>query len=297
MNDIDGLHGAFTYRTARAAIGDHRLRIAIERGNLVAFGRGVLLDGSRALDLRTRCAGALLLAGPSAVVVGSSAAALHGCTAVAGFPVHVSVPHDQRIRSRNGLVVHQNIPNETEVTTIAKLRVVTLPAAIGEVLCTAARRAALACADQALRRSPPHDRPALRSAIHEYLQARPDPRGTRQAHRLLALATGRPNSAAESAAVLAMVDAGFPGPACQYEVRDPDGQLLSQLDFAWPDLHVGVRYQGATGRRRLAAEVVGEADLRRRGWLVLRADPEDLVDPRDLCTRLRTAFDERRCAA
>ena len=298
MDDIDGLHGAFTYRTVRAALGDYRLRLAVERGNLVAFGRGVLLQSSRALDLRTRCAGALLLAGPSAVLVGPSAAALHGCTAVGGYPVHVAVPYDRRVRSRNGLVVHQGELDASETTRVAGLRVATLPVAVGDVLCVAARRAGLACADQALRLVSEAERPGLWSRINGYLLARQDKRGTRQALALLTLATGLPESAAESAALLILSDAGFPGPACQYEVRGRDGEVVCRLDFAWPELRVGLQYEGpAPPRKRLASDIAAAADLRRRGWLVVRAGAEDLSDPHALCARVRAAFAERRCAA
>jgi hypothetical protein len=294
MNDIDGLHGAFTYRTMRAAIGDSRLRAAIDAGRLVGFGRGVILDGARALELRTRCAGALLLAGPSAVVVGPSAAALHGCTAVGGHPVHVSIPDDRRVASRNGLVVHQGGVAAAEITRIERLRVVTLPVAVGEVLCSAARRAALACADEALRLV---DDPAqLWLAIGEYLKARPDTRGLRQASDLLRLATGRPESPAESALLLTLVDNGLPEPLSQYEVFGDSADVLWRLDFAWPEALIGVQYE-PVARKRLAADMARESSLRRQGWTVVRAGPEDLASPGALCDRIRHAFTERRNAA
>ena len=292
MNDIDGLHGAFTYRTMRAAIGDDRLRAAIEAGRLVAFGRGVILDGARALDLRTRCAGALLLAGPAAVLVGPSAAALHGCTAVGGHPVHVSVPDDRRVRSRNGVVVHHGAVPES--TRVDQLRVATLPAAIGEVLCTAARRPALGCADEALRLV--DDPEELWLSIGGYLKSRPDIRGLRQARDLLQLATGRPESPAESAVLLTLVDAGFPEPLSQYEVFGDCADVVWRLDFAWPEASIGVQYE-PVARKRLAADLARESSLRRQGWLVVRAGPEDLASPAGLCGRVLRAFEERRLAA
>ena len=294
MNDIDGLHGAFTYRTMRAAIGDDRLRAAIDAGRLVGFGRGVILDGSRALDLRTRCAGALLLAGPSAVLVGPSAAALHGCTALGGHPVHVSVPPDRRVRSRNGVVVHQGALPESQTTRIDRLRVATLPAAIGEVLCSAARRPALGCADEALRLV--DDPEELWLAIGGYLKSRPSLRGLRQARDLLQLATGRPESPAESALLLTLVDAGFPEPLSQYEVFGDSADVVWRLDFAWPEAAIGVQYE-PVARKRLAADLARESSLRRQGWLVVRAGPEDLASPGGLCDRVRRAFEERRLAA
>jgi len=292
MNDIDGRHGAFTYRTMRAVIGDDRLREAIEAGRLVSFGPGVILDGARALSLRTRCAGALLLAGPSAVVVGPSAAALYGCTAAGGHPVHVSVPPGRRVRSRNGMVVHHGAV--AEVGRVDGLRVVPLPVAVGEVLCASARRVALGCADEALRLV--DDPEELWAAIGEYLRTRPDPSGLRQARDLLALATGRPESPAESSVLLTLVDAGFPEPCSQYEVFGDCADVLWRLDFAWPEAQIGVQYE-PVARKRLAADLARESSLRRQGWTVVRAGPEDLASPRGLCDRVHRAFVERRNAA
>ncbi|HEY0804389.1 MAG TPA: hypothetical protein VGD84_04970, partial [Pseudonocardiaceae bacterium] len=48
---LDGRHGAYTHGFARERLGDGRLRTAIETGELVGFGRGVLLDARRVLDL------------------------------------------------------------------------------------------------------------------------------------------------------------------------------------------------------------------------------------------------------
>lgn len=311
MIDIsNGLHGAYTYRTARHALGDHRLRGAIDEGALVAFGRGVLLSGDRVLDLRTRCAGALLLAGRDAVLVGPTAAALHGCTAVGGFPVHVAVPYDHRVRSRSGLVVHQAALPAAEITTVEGLRVSTLPATIGELLCEAPRRAALACADQALHALPAESRPARWSEIHRYLRARPNRRGTRQAAELLSLATGLPETPAESVLLLSVVEAGFPVPTSHYRPADRRGRPRHRLTFAWPELRIALTYQspqprpaGSSWPPPVARTPGGAppwpppADLRAQGWLIVSAHPGDLIEPTQLCTRLRAAFAERRCAA
>ncbi|HEX4704132.1 MAG TPA: hypothetical protein VH352_18540, partial [Pseudonocardiaceae bacterium] len=261
---LDGLHGAYTYPYARSALGEYGLRAAVDNGDLVGFGRGVLLDARRVLDLRTRCAGALLLTG--GVLVGPTAAALHGCSAIGGFPVHVRVPYTQRIRSRNGLVVHQGDVTPGEVTVMDGLRVLTMDRTITEVLCSAPRRTALACADQLLRAMRAEDRPDFIESVATQLAARPDRRGTKQAARLLSLASGLPESPAQSAFLLVLADSGFPKPECQYEIRDHNGQVRHRLDFAWPAHQVALEHEDNDPSR---AE-----DLHRRGWLILQADTE-----------------------
>jgi hypothetical protein len=287
---LDGLHGAYTYPFARSALGKYGLRAAVETGELVGFGRGVLLDARRMLDLRTRCAGALLLTGGVGVLVGPTAAALHGCSAIGGFPVHVRVPYAQRFRSRNGLVVHQGETAPDEATVVDGLRVLTLDRTISEVLCTAPRRTALACADEALRPMRAEDRPAFIESVAALLAARPDRRGTKRAGMLLGLASGLPESPTQSAFLLVLADAGFPRPECQHEIRDHNGRVRHRLDFAWPALRVALEYDEPQDTAR-------EEDLQRRGWLILRADPQDLADTTNLYLRLRTALQTHHFAA
>jgi hypothetical protein len=299
-----GLHGAYTYRFACERLGRYRLRCAVEAGELVGFGRGVLLDARRVLDLRTRCAGALLLTGDTGVVVGPTAAALHGCSAVGGFPVHVRVPYVRRVRSRNGLVVHQGDVPERDVRVLDDLRVLPMDLAVADVLCSAPRRTALACVDQAMRGLRPEDRPGFAADVAGRLAERVDRRGTRRAEALLSLATGLPESPVQSAFVLVLADAGFPRPVCQYPVRDRTGRVRWHLDFAWPQLRVALECDSADvpwdrnpdwypGR---SAEARSE-DLRAKGWLMVRAEAADLSDPTSLCIRLRTAMNQRRYAA
>jgi hypothetical protein len=279
----DGLHGAYTYQRARELF-QGQLRHRVDRGELVGFGRGVLLDGERASDLRTRCAGALLLAGPSSVVVGPTAAALYGCTVPAGFPIHLKVPYLRRVRSRHGLVVHQGHLNEDDILLLDGMRVACLGWAMTDVLCTASRRSALACVDQALRALRPSARIALRTDIIRRLGARNDRRGTKQADDLLALATGKPEHPAESALLLTVVDGGFPIPASQHEVVTP-GRPPRRLGLAWPSARIGLEYDHDPDDGR-----PDETHLGRAGWRVVHTDQQDLRDPTTLFVRLRAAF-------
>lgn len=273
-----GRHGAYTYQDARHVYGGD-LRDAVDKGRLVGFGRGVLLDGRRAGDLRTRCAGGLLLAGPTSVIVGPTAAALFGCTAVGGFPIHLKVPYIRRVRSRQGLVVHQGHLQEHDIVLLDGLRVASLESAITDILCTSPRRNALACLDEALGSLSMAARSAFRTELVRRLAARTDRRGTRQAADVLALATGKPECPGQSGLLMTIVDGGFPIPICQYELDGPAGEPPCRLDFAWPSAKVGVEYDSDS-----------PAGLRHRGWRVVRASRDDLRDPTALFIRLRAAF-------
>jgi hypothetical protein len=295
MTEIPGgLHGAYPYDNVRTALGDYRLRTAMDKAEFVCFGRSVLLDGSRTLDLRTRAAGALLLAGPEAVLVGSTAAVLHGCTAVGGHPVHVRVPYLRRVRSRDGLVVHQGPVPESDVERLDGLRVLRPPPLLAELLRTESRRGALACADELLRGLPEPDRPALRAAVDRILTAHPDQRRVRRAKGLFDLATGLPETPMQSATLLIMVDAGLSVPRCQVPVTDAGGRA-HRLDFAWPERRIAIECEADDGWP--VRDPAREAHLRRHGWLLLHARTADLHEPSTLINRLKEAFGRRQLAA
>jgi hypothetical protein len=169
---------------------------------------------------------------------------------------------------------------------------------IADLLCTAPRRLAFACADQALAALPASRREAFRAAVDKRLVARDDRRGTRRAEVLLALATGKAESPPESWLLLLVADAGFPLPEPQFEVRHLDGRVLYRLDLAWPELRIALEYDGYEAHEG-RAEADTERDLRLagRGWIVIRVRSHDLGEPERVLGELRRAHASRRHAA
>lgn len=297
MTDIPGgLHGAYTYQQARAALGDYGLRTAVDSGQLVGFGRGVLLAADRQNELRTRAAGATLLAGPDSVLIRSTAASLHGYCAIGSYPVHIRVPYHRRVRSRAGMLVHQGPIDEHQIVHRDGLRVLRLAPLLADLLGAATRRGALGCADEILRGLPAPARADFRDEVAGLLATDPDRRGTRRATMLLGLATGLPESPAQSAVLLILVDAGLPVPRCQHPVHDAGGQVVHCLDFAWPEERIALEYDGDGGGGADNAPA-READLRRRGWLVVHARAADLAEPAALSAQLKEVLAHRQLAA
>ncbi|MEU6643802.1 DUF559 domain-containing protein [Saccharomonospora sp. NPDC046836] len=294
----EGLHGAYVRAELVTVVGTSVVRGALKDGRLARFSRGIVVDPRRGADFATRAAACLLNAGPRAVLAGHSALALHGCTAADTAPVHILVPYGCKPRGRPGLVVHQGTFDEQDVDVIAGLRVLALDVAVAEVLARGKRRAGLACADQAMRLVPEEARGEFRAWIEERIRARPDPRGRCQARALVNLTTGLAESPAESWTLLALADAGLPIPEQQYRIVDLAGNEIYRLDFAWPALRVAVEYDGYEAHEsRQAADAARDADLERRGWIVVRADAADLKDPGRLIGAVRAAFRRRGLAA
>jgi uncharacterized protein DUF559 len=265
---------------------------------LLRYSRQVLIERRRALDLTTRAAAGLLLVGPEAALTTHTAALMFGCSAADRGTIHVLSRYHRKVPVRPGLALHQTFFDEDDVVELDGMRTLCLEAVITELLCTAYRPLALACADQALASLDPEFRGLFHAEVDDRLTARLDRRGTRRARPLLALATGLPESPAESFMLFALYDAGLPMPTPQFSVRDIDGHERYRLDFAWEEPKIALEYDGYEAHEgRQLRDARRDNDLRARGWLVIRAGVADLRDPRRVAGEVRAAFAKRRYAA
>lgn len=294
----DGLHGAYRRSELERTLGSDVVSDALADGTLTRFGRGVLVDARRALALHTRAAATILLAGPDVALTGFTALAVWGCPAARTGPIHVLMPYHRRMKPRRDVVVHNGVFEVQDVHDVAELPTMALDLSLAEVLCRGDRRDAIACADQALALTAERERAEFRACVEERIVARRDSRGRRRARRLLGLATGLAESPPESWTMLLFDDAGLPRPTPQFVVCDLSGKEIYRLDFAWPDLRIAVEYDGYEAHEhRAERDELRDRDLRRRGWIVIRANSADLAELSRLLERIAAAFRARGMAA
>jgi hypothetical protein len=288
-----GLHGAYRRADLLRECGRRRLESALRSGVLRALWPGVVVEGSRFLDPRTRSAAALMTTNADAVICGPTAALLHGCTAVTSPDTHVLVPYGRAPREQSGLVVHHSCFFRDQVVVLDGLRVLALPQVVADLLCTARPADALAIGDETLRKAASRC-DEFRAAVLGRIRARPDPRGSVRGPHLWELASPRAESAPESWTRMLLIESGFPLPEVNFSLLSPSGRELYRLDLAWPHLRIAVEYDGhASHAGREAEDQAREDDLRQRGWIVVRVRSADLVDPTRFLTELRAAFARR----
>jgi Protein of unknown function (DUF559) len=293
-----GLHGAYRRTDLIDRLGLPAVRELVRGGVLVRFSRNVLVDRARRFGFRTRAAAALLYVGPRAVLTSHTAALLYGCTAADAAIIHVLCGDDRTVAPRPGIELRRDAFDEDDVLTLDGLRTLGLEIVLAGMLCTVARPVAFRCLDQAFAALDPPFREPFRAAVANRLRERVDLRGIRRAEVLLRLATGLPESPAESEMLLALYDGGLPLPTLQHSVRDLAGRERYRLDFAWEEPRVALEYDGREAHEdRALADAARDAELRSRGWIVLRATASDLRDPTRLVHALRAAFTRRRFVA
>lgn len=281
-------------RDLAAVVGERALRTALNGGLLEQLWRGVVVDSSHALELRTRAGAAVLAVGEHAVLSGPTAVALHGYSAAESADVHVTVPYSRAARSRRGLVLHQNRFEADDVVEIGGLPLFASDFALAELLCDGDKRMAFASLDQALAVRTEQQGADLRAAIRSRLANRDDPRGTTRAGMLTEIATGKADSPPESSFRLIVIEAGFPVPDAQYEVHTIDGRRLYVLDMAWPQWRIALEYDGFAAHEDSKCYDADRDDrLAGRGWIIVRAEAADLRDPSRVLAELRAAFAQR----
>jgi very-short-patch-repair endonuclease len=286
-----GLHGVYRRTDLIDRLGLPAVRELLSDGRLASYSRNVLVERGRMFALPTRAAAALYFVGPRSALASHTAALVFGCTAADAAAIHVLAAHDRRLAPRQGLEVHRGEFDEDEVLTLDGLRTLGLETVIADMLCTVRRPVALSCADQALAALDPPYRGGFRAEVAKRLRARADLRGVRRGEVLLALATGLPESPAESQLLLALYDARLPIPRLQHSVRDVAGRERYRIDFAWEEPRIALEYDGREAHEhRCFEDAAREADLRSRGWTVFRATAADLRDPARLVHGLRAAF-------
>jgi hypothetical protein len=289
-----GLHGAMSRQDAIIQFGPQEVRRMQEAGRWQAPWSGVLIDADLLTNPLTHASAALALAGSDAVLGGPTAAYVHGCRSVEPLPVHLVVPYGHWLRSRPGLDVHNGRFLETDREIRRELAVLSLERVLTDVLCRATPPDALALVDEALAMIDPDRREAYRAVIARRLEQRRDPRGTRRGARILGVATGRAESPAESWFLWRIIDRGFPAPEVNWSLRGPDGREVRRLDYAWPEMRIAVEYNGyAVHEGREAQDADRIDDLRRRGWIVIVVEAEDLARPGRFEAALEQAFRQR----
>jgi len=293
-----GLHGVFRRSDLIDRLGLPAVHELLRTGLLTRYSRNVVVDRARMLALTTRAAAALLFVGRPAVLASHTAALLFGCSAADAATIHVLAGHDRRLAPRPGLEVRRDPFDEDEVLQLDGLRTLGLETVIADLLCTARRPVALACADQAFGALDPPFRERFRAEVAKRLRTRADLRGIRRGEVLLRLATGLPESPAESRMLLTLYDHGLPIPLLQHSVRDIAGRERYRLDFAWEEPRIALEYDGRDAHEhRARRDATRDADLRSRGWTVLHATASDLRDPTRLIQALRSALTNRRHVA
>jgi very-short-patch-repair endonuclease len=254
--------------------------------------RGVYRLASHPDTWQQRALAACLLIGSDAMLSHRSAAFLWKLDLPSPESVDITIPHTKKTRlSDGGITVHRTrdlaADDLTRIGVFPVTRVQRTLVDLAGVLRNAPMTRML---DDALSRKLVTSKRVLRVVDRLSARGRAGLFGVRAA-----LDPWLENQAAESVAEMAfarrLAAAGFPAPRRQHPVRDEDGFFVGRLDFAWPDVHLGLEVDGVrwhSNARSFAAESERINRFAALGLMVLQATPTELeVAPEAVLTALR----------
>lgn len=262
-----GLFSAGQATSAGATPGAIRHRVLSGRWQLL--GAGVYRLAGVPVTWKQRALAACMISGAGAVVSHRSAAVLWGVSGFGPGPLEITVPPGRS--GRNSLarahrstvqaVRRDGIPVTRPSRTIVDLAgVVTgdlLEEGVDDVLCR-------------------------RLCRLDELVAPAGRRGSAALREVLAAwnGDGLPEGVAEMRVVRALLAAGLPLPARQYEIW-VDGVFIARVDLAYPPFRLAMELDGFrwhAGRRRFRSDRMRRNRVEAAGWRLLEAAPEDIDD-------------------
>jgi len=245
------LRSGCTERRLRSHVADGSVvRLRRDRYALAADLANLWPEGRHLIDV---VAAHLNGRGSDPVFWGPSAAVLHGIPLYRLHPknVHVAVLGSRHARTKAGVVQHDVLLPEGDITRIDGIRCTALDRTILDLACTATWEATVAAADAALRREcvTGHDHDERR-AEQWHLRMSERARqsrlhGIRHARRLIAFADGRAQLPGESVSRLHLHRLGFRDVMLQVPITGAEGDRY-WLDFGFPGSQVFGEFDGQT---------------------------------------------------
>ncbi len=219
-------------------------------------------------DLLLRSLAAYRLVEGRGVLSGYSAAMLlgAGCAPRHDTPAEITIP-GRDLRLHPGLVVHRDRLLACEVTRARGIACTTPLRTAFDLARRPDRDEAVVAVDRLANRHRFHPERLLELAMRY--------RGHRGVGRLpgvLALTSPYSGSPMETRLRLLIIGGGLPHPQVQWVVQDVATRTAFWLDLAWPELRIGIEYEGEphTERARVLRDIARTTRLVDLGWRVYR---------------------------
>jgi hypothetical protein len=250
--------GIFTWESALREYGRSRVQRWIRTGCWVRQAAGIYASIDSPVDPFMRIRFASQSAGPGHVVVGESAALIHGFGVLDHDVVQLAGGPSKTARIRPGVQIHGYRIPPRNLMRIGELVVTTPERTVVDLARAADRIDGLAVVDAALRKGV-----CTAETLAGQLKLQAGSRGIIQARQLVEWGDAGAESPMESRARFRVLDSDLPRPVLQFWVCDKLDNRVYRLDLAWPDYRVGLEYDGIGHLDRARQR----HDLERRAWL------------------------------
>lgn len=280
-------------RALREGVDPDQIMKALRTGRIKRIQRCVYVRRSDDISALALARAAVLSCGVrDAVASHQTAARVHGIAVPDDRgPEHVTVARNQRRIRRRELVCHGRAFVRGDVELVGEVPVTAAVRSLLDMACEVPRLNAVWAIDDAVRR-----KIVSREEIAVSLKMRPGGRGDALIKARVAESDGTAESMLETAGRLALQDNEVRLPVAQYEVLDGD-ELVARLDGAYPELRLGMEFDGATVHgtpRAVFKDRRRQNRLLHLGWTLLRFTWWDVVhDPQGFVASVRRALERQ----
>lgn len=221
-----------------------------------------------------------------------AAALVWGCDTVdLGQHVDLNQEFNQHAGPDGRVRRHHSVIPDDQLTVVDGIPVTSLARTVVDCARVLPGRRAIVIADSAARQG------LTREEIDRVLGTVAGRRGVRRARDLLELVDSGAASPGETLTRWLLLSHGLPRPVTQVPITTERGARYG--DLGWPDLRVVVEFDGrvkysplfsADPRVTVIEERRRHEALEAAGWVVVRVAWEDLRDPAEVVSRVRTAI-------
>ncbi|WP_405163500.1 DUF559 domain-containing protein [Nocardia sp. NBC_01499] len=248
----------------------------------------VYLPKGCTLDAEGRARAAAHWAKGAGVLIGYSAAALHG-TRWLDPDQPAELARAQHCKPPSGIHALRGIIEPSECCEVDGFRVTTPARTAFDLGRRLPRDQAIPILD-ALCAATGLDPLEVANLAREH----PGARGVRRLSTALPLVDGGAESPQESHTRLLLIDNGLPRPTTQLVIRDTSAAFIARVDMGWQPWRVAVEYDGAhhwTDPAQRTKDIDRIATLESLGWRVIRVNATLLHHrPHTILDRVRTAL-------
>lgn len=206
-----------------------------------------------------------------AVFSGLTSAWLHGLDVIPCAPIDVTVPIEAGVAVRAGLRIRRGLLTPDEVVERLDMRATAAPRMLRECCGPLSLTEAVVLLDMAL-----HAALLSVEELDGWISTQRGRLGVKRLREALKYAEPRSESPMETRLRMLIVLAGLPRPLANVDVFDPAGKFVGRIDLYYPEMCLGIEYDGSTHEDSLAADNRRQNQLLGVGIRLLRFTAGDI---------------------
>jgi very-short-patch-repair endonuclease len=244
---------------------------------------GVYVWGELAETPELLISAAMLRLPDDAVFSGLTAAWLHGLDVTPCTPIEATRPYGGAVSGRAAIRIRRTTYTPEDVVVVRGFRTTSIARTLQDLSATRSLTESVVLIDMALNRGL-----TTQAALLTHVAKRSATSRASAFRKAMTYAEPLAESPMETRLRMLLVLAGLPRPEAQVKLYDEAGQFIGRPDLYYPDIRLGIEYDGGTHHASLAADNRRQNLLLANGIRLLRFTGADVGgDPAAIAMQVR----------